>query len=820
MTSRYGQLAYTSFDAAGTVGGWQVKETSGALTPVETQALMAGVHTVFRPVGPTPDFPTPDELEQGPRRLAYRHMPEGAGYWHTFPAGSDSTGRPGNVFAHVLLDRAPDTHPRCRAIQMWRSPHWLKPYGAAAVARAELPGRLPELGDAVTKDSVVAFALDTATWRLATLFALLDAVAAALDGGPLVVLGTRSPDAAAQWIGLVSFLMSPGTAARLSFSTFDRAEQVEPHNGQVLSAVPIEDLTAVEPGMVVIDESETVSLGELGGDPHRTAGGHRIEVTRWSVMAQVVLLDVTSARGVLDDIDTLSSQVRDDGLHPAWPIAMAVAGRREFADAQVEAHEVIAAHSPAGALVGSEAAHIIADVLSAVVGVTTADAWRARHELADGAGASFADATYFARAIVDEGWMSQDGPIPLGPRTFHGKPTPSLLRAAIGPALDEGRRQGPGRLFRVIDLLLRAGVVDDRLQAALTDDVLPGLADPDVRGSIAAADRLSLGGWLLHEGDADGSAMSDDVLDWLAEAGPVPGPAELAGAQPWDSVWIRAALRGIRARRLGARHPGDAGAQLWWLRTTDPENFQTAATASIWNPSDLLLAVGAEPLPGRAAVRTLVGAEDSAALQQLAGKVIDDSDDGDGVVVACAAVRHIEARNWLHQRYVHTHQSSYVPLWDQVLTALEPESVHPDFAVRLLAFGLLGVLTGQPYPQACNLLAAETGCGADAVARVLPLVDGGQLAPVTVVAIGLLRSAAAEYSGHVPDAMDQLAGALAGQVAATMGGTDAESVVMLMAQLSGDSSEGTMRGYRKMVNRLTRRGESPTLAERLRGSRG
>ncbi len=188
-TSRYGQLAYTSFDAVGTVGGWQVKETSGGLTPAETQALIAGVRTVFRPVGEMPDFPTPEQLEHGPRRLAYRHLGDGAGYWHTFPAGSDSTGRPGNVFAHVLLDRAPDTHPRYRAIQRWRSSHWLQPFGAAAVARAALPGTLPELGNAVTKDSVVAFALDAVTWRLATLFALLDAVAAALAGGPPVVLG-------------------------------------------------------------------------------------------------------------------------------------------------------------------------------------------------------------------------------------------------------------------------------------------------------------------------------------------------------------------------------------------------------------------------------------------------------------------------------------------------------------------------------------------------------------------------------------------------------------------------------------------------------
>lgn len=819
MTSRFGQLAYTSFDAVGTAGGWQVKETSGDLTATETQSLIAGVHTVFRQVGQVPDFPTPDQLEQGPRRLAYRHLGDGAGYWHTFPAGSDSTGRPGNVFAHVLLDRAPETHPRHRAIQRWRSPHWLQPYGAAAVARAQLPWVLPELGSAVTKDSVVTFALDTATWRLATLFALLDAVAAALAGGAPVVLGVQSPDTAAQWIGLVSFLMSPGTAAGLSFSTFDRVEQLAPHSGQVLSAVPIEDLSAVEPGMVVISEAETVSLGELDGDPHRTAGGHRIEVTRWSVMAQVVLLDAASARRVLDDIDTLSGQVRDDGLHPAWPMAMAVAGHPEFADAQVEAQEVIAAHSPSGALVGSEAAHIIGDVLAAVVGVTTADAWRAVHELSDGAGASYADATYYARAIADDAWMTQAAPIPLAPRMFHGKPLPSVLLKAIGPALERGRAQGPHRLLRVVDLLLRAGVADDRLQAALADGVLPGLADPAVRGLIGEADRLSLAAWLLPDGDAEGSVVGDDVLDWLAEAAAVPEPDALAAARPWDPVWTRAALRGMRSRRRGPQYPGDPGAQLWWLRMTEPADFEAAAAASAWSPSDLLLAIGAEPLPGMAAVRTLVGAADSADLHRLAGKVIDDN--GDGVAVACAAVRHIEPRDWLHQRYLHTHQSSYVPLWDQVLAGVEPEAVHPDFAARLLAFALLGVLTGEPYPRSCNVLATESHCSAQAVARVLPLVDGGRLAPVTVVAVSLLRTTAADAGGYALDPVDQLAGVLAGQVAATMGGADAESVVVLMAQLSGDSSEGTMRGYRKMVNRLlTRRGEHPSLAERLRGSRG
>lgn len=374
-------------------------------------------------------------------------------------------------------------------------------------------------------------------------------------------------------------------------------------------------------------------------------------------------------------------------------------------------------------------------------------------------------------------------------------------------------------MLRVVDLLLRAGVTDDRLQVALTDCVLPGLADPGVRGLIGTADRLSLGTLLLRDGDTHGSTIGDDVLDWLAETGPVPEPAELAAAQPWDSVWIRAALRGLRARRHGALDPGEAGAQLWWLRTTEPGHFAAAAAASVWNPSDLLLAVGADPLPRMSALRTLVGAADSAAMHQLAGKVIEDN--GDNVAVACAAVRHIEPREWLHQRYLHTHQSSYVPLWDHVLTGLEPAAVHEDFSVRLLAFALLGVLAGQPYPQACNALAVENGYGAQAVARVLPLVDGGQLAPVTVVAVSLLRTAAAEAVAHALDPVDQLAGVLAGKVAATMGGVDAESVVVLMAQLSGDGSEGTMRGYRKMVSRLqARQGEQPSLAERLRGARG
>ena len=68
--------------------------------------------------------------------------------------------------------------------------------------------------------------------------------------------------------------MSPGTAARLNFSTFDRADQVVAalQSKQHLTAVPVVDVTAVPAGVVVIDETATLSLGELGGEPHRTCG--------------------------------------------------------------------------------------------------------------------------------------------------------------------------------------------------------------------------------------------------------------------------------------------------------------------------------------------------------------------------------------------------------------------------------------------------------------------------------------------------------------------------------------------------------------------
>jgi hypothetical protein len=833
VKTRYGQLAYTSFDKPGSAGGWQIKQVSGELSAAETQTLVAGVRTAFHAADPLPTYPTPEQLARGPRRLAYRRIDDrGSGYWHTVPAGSDDTGRPGNVFAHTLLDRDPDAAPHHRPIQWWRSPQWLCPYGAAAVARAVLPDEPPGPGAAVSKDSVVAFALDTSTWRLATLFGLLDAVGAALDGGAPVVLGIESLDAAAQWIGLVSYLMSPGAAARLNFSTFDRADQLglALQNTQHLTAVPVVDLPGVPVGVVVIDETATLSLGELGGEPHRTATGQPIAVTPWSAMAQVVLLEPRSARAVLDDIDRYGAQVEDSALPPAWPMAMAVAAAPEYGDAHAEAHAVIAAHTPRGVAPGSAIGATISGVLNALVGNSTADAWHAVQHAPPGPASEHADLTYVGRAITDDTWLNQLGPIPVGPRRFQ-PPVPAELSAAVGPALEQARGVSTDQVVRLVDFLMRAGVDDERLSAALRCDVVASLCDPQ-SGSrlthrlgqrVGTEARLALAVESLKVIGLrdDSTELSDEVLDWLAEGIVAPEPYELTHAQPGNDIWNRAVLRGVRVQHLGPADAADRCAWLWWLRICGSERFEQAVASGVWEPDGLLAAAGGAP-PGLSVLPTLLGAPDSAALAALASAVLEA--DAEDTATVCAAIRLFEPRIWVQKRHIESYLATYSPHVDAALQVLGPDRLHPDFVVRLLTLAVIATIAGQPYPAGCAALAADPAVAAPAVAQVVTLVDDHVIIPAVVLAASLVRTVAEEESRPAAGSVDRLLAQAAQQIAATRDFTDLDidDAAELMAKMAGVEPDGSsLRRNRKLVTKLlARRAEaSPSRAARIRGNR-
>jgi len=764
--------------------------------------------------------------------LAYRRIDDrGSGYWHTVPAGSDDTGRPGNVFAHTLLDRDPDAAPHHRPIQWWRSPQWLCPYGAAAVARAVLPDE-PRPGAAVTKDSVVAFALDTSTWRLATLFGLLDAVGAALDGGAPVVLGIESLDAAAQWIGLVSYLMSPGAAARLNFSTFDRADQLglALQNTQHLTAVPVVDLPGVPVGVVVIDETATLSLGELGGEPHRTATGQPIAVTPWSAMAQVVLLEPRSARAVLDDIDRYGAQVEDSALPPAWPMAMAVAAAPEYGDAHAEAHAVIAAHTPRGVAPGSAIGATISGVLNALVGNSTADAWHAVQHAPPGPASEHADLTYVGRAITDDTWLNQLGPIPVGPRRFQ-PPVPAELSAAVGPALEQARGVSTDQVVRLVDFLMRAGVDDERLSAALRCDVVASLCDPQ-SGSrlthrlgqrVGTEARLALAVESLKVIGLrdDSTELSDEVLDWLAEGIVAPEPYELTHAQPGNDIWNRAVLRGVRVQHLGPADAADRCAWLWWLRICGSERFEQAVASGVWEPDGLLAAAGGAP-PGLSVLPTLLGAPDSAALAALASAVLEA--DAEDTATVCAAIRLFEPRIWVQKRHIESYLATYSPHVDAALQVLGPDRLHPDFVVRLLTLAVIATIAGQPYPAGCAALAADPAVAAPAVAQVVTLVDDHVIIPAVVLAASLVRTVVEEESKPPAGSVDRLLAQAAQQIAATRDFTDLDidDAAELMAKMAGVEPDGSsLRRNRKLVTKLlARRAEaSPSRAARIRGNR-
>ncbi|BBY37704.1 putative ESX-1 scaffolding and assembly protein SaeB [Mycobacterium mantenii] len=813
MTPRYGQLAYTSFDQPGGRGGWQVKQTTGDLSPEETQRLASGVRTAFRPVAPLPDYPTPEQLDAAPRRLEYRRWAgDAAGYWHTVAAGADSTGRPGNVFAHVLLDRAPDSAPRIRPIQRWASPVWLHPFGAAAVARAALPADPPGAAQVVTRESAIAFALDTSTWRVGTLLGLLDAVAAALDGGAPVALGVVSVDSAAQWIGLVSFLMSPGTAATMNFSTFDRADQLGPaqHAIQHLAAVPVGDLDTVPAGFVVIDETATLSLGELGGEPHRTAAGQAIDVTAWSVMAQEALLDPQSALAVLDELDHRAAQTQDRDLHPAWPLAVTIAADAAFAAAHPEANAIITAHSPAGIIPGSPTERLVDEALSALVGHTTPDAWKAAEQNLPGFAGEHAALTYLCRAIGDDTWLDQLGPIPVGGNTYHGRPVPDALADALGLALQRASASGdPQRLLKLVDLLLRAGIDDDRLTQALTDQVAAQLADPHTGPTLARRlthrlapeTRIAAAAATLRLSCEGATAISDAVLEWFADGSTMPSPGELLGAQPWDATWTRAAVCGMRAER----NPGEANrfAELWWLTATGSPRRDELAARHLWDPAQLAAAGGAA-LSTPALLPTLLAAPDSESLTRLADEIT--AANHDDLAVACAALRMVSPAAWVQRGYINTHQKAYARLWDMALGETARGGVHVDCAVRVTVLAVLGLIAGQPRPVLAGQLAADPAVAGATTEQVLALVDNDIVTAAEVLAANLLRTDAAEPG----DAVDGVLAAAATVLAASrqFSDDDQEGVLAVMMRMAG-SNEGTPpRRYRKLVaTMLARRGD-------------
>ncbi|ETT25684.1 hypothetical protein RAJCM14343_0533 [Rhodococcus aetherivorans] len=547
---RFGQLSYTSFDRPGTGsgGGWQVKEVSGDLDADEQELLRAGVVSRFDSPQPMPRFPTVEDIARRPRRLMYARLRDAAGcYWHTVPAGSDASGRPGNVFAHAVLERGAEPGDGVRPIECWRSTDWLVPYGADEVAKAALPATAPGPGGIVDRDAALGFLLDPGTWRIGVFSVLLDAVARSLRGGPAVVLGCKDPDTAALWIGAVSHFMSPGTARRFGWSTFDRLHSVDDAvaGGANLVTVPLSDLPGDSPGCTVFGENETPELGELDGEPHSVANGDLVPVTYWSVLAQTVLLDVETAHRALARQDAIAAGVGDRDLTEAWPLAMAVVADPGLHDALDEAASVVLAESPMEAATAPDLAHVIVGIVDERLGATTQQAeealarWQVDNAVTP-AVRQLAGTVFAFRALGDGHWVRRAGPEQFA--VVESCARTEDLQAEADAILGDLRlrARGGGNLrdvafdaLKTIDLLVRADLLRDRgvdvafevLERAVIPtlcDRVDGAAFVAELGPVSASTRVrflqpALTAHPVFAGRPLGSRLAPPVLEWLVD---------------------------------------------------------------------------------------------------------------------------------------------------------------------------------------------------------------------------------------------------------------------------------------------------------------
>ena len=420
--SRFGQLTFTAVDDGSGPGGWRTRPDG--LDPDEQRRLESAITTQLAIVHPIPAFPSPEEAAALPRRLLYAPTSGGAAYWHTAPAGLDATGRPGNAFVHVVLDRTPqEPQPAFRPSDLWRSQRWLTPFGHPQVLeaiRAALPAP-PWPDGPLHRARVLEFLLDPGHWRIDVLAGLLDAVAAAMLSGPRVVLGTDSPESGACWIAAVSQLMAPAASRRFHWSTLESPSTLDGvfRHGVHLAVVPAEHLSKVPRSYVVVYENEQLKPGLYGADPHRTAAGSAVPVTPWSVIAQEVLRDEETAERALALQDAVGADVDVSRLDPGWALAMAVARMPELSEVHQDAARLVRDGGPVGPVAlraTPELARTHADQVGDVLGRST-DELLAMAADGDGTGvAGGAWTIYLERALDDDAWLRRPEGVELPPQ--------------------------------------------------------------------------------------------------------------------------------------------------------------------------------------------------------------------------------------------------------------------------------------------------------------------------------------------------------------------------------------------------------------------
>ncbi|WP_347031789.1 hypothetical protein [Brevibacterium paucivorans] len=315
--TRWAQLTYASFDRAdGSPGGWQEKDIVGEPTDDERRTLRRYVMSQFSYHGTLPKFATPEQVAALPVRLAY-HAPESDRpgiYAYAANAGADSTGRPGNVYSHILMDRDPDT---MRPIDLWRSPSFARPASVDDILHTQIADK-PQSMQAGNLN-MIAKVLQTPGYT-EPILAAADALMNAPDTGVVVLVSDRQ-DWSAIVIMAVQYLMSPSLARTVNWSVYERARELK--GSMQIVAVPEcdrEDVQRMDHAYVICDGD----IPRIEGERHVLNQGRPIPVTAFSTLIRACIAQSQELAGRLEALtkmDQWAPVQPHENVQPVWSLA-------------------------------------------------------------------------------------------------------------------------------------------------------------------------------------------------------------------------------------------------------------------------------------------------------------------------------------------------------------------------------------------------------------------------------------------------------------------------------------------------------------------
>jgi hypothetical protein len=571
------QLTYASADAAGSSGGWQVKQTVGELDAATTASLTRRMPTTIEPTFPMPEYPV-DGL---PRRMLISTVSADdprIAVWHSLPAGRDASSRPGNVYTQCALLAPTNRRPSL----LWGSPDWRTPFGPKEVAATTLPSKL-SVAEITPFPALAEFLFDPLHWRVGTLAVIVDAVQRALDGGPIVVLEVDDHVEASRWISAVSLCTDAVSAQAIHTSTYERARSCElwPDLGLHLVGVPRADDTQLAglKGVVVIDSATDAMLGEWGGAPHRTARGDEIPVTPWSALVLSRCVGGNDLVRIADLTDEVRARLPGSVWPPAWPLAL----RDYVEEPNPAAADVLARSTPMEVERVPEYYEVVAGAVGTILGEDTESRWRALRGLAvsdSSLALSLAAGNFVTGAVVEPGWLAaqpESPRIPDAARPTMTREQHSAVLAGLRAQLEPGEPNAEWALaaMRSIDVVVSIGWDEGDIEGQLFllashlavvtdlgpwfDDVVEHSAEPSRRylreallglpNTVPSGTILALLGLATDEFLNSPDAITD---------GKVPPITAAAAAVVLSSPAATDDLRG-RAQYLRLRHDLEAG---------------------------------------------------------------------------------------------------------------------------------------------------------------------------------------------------------------------------------------------------------------------